>query len=74
MIMVDEEVGKKTEEKFGYINQSGVVEYVSVIKEFEDIVSLRDEFNSELADIYVEDIPKMIKALQAAYNFAMEAK
>jgi hypothetical protein len=74
MIMVDEEVDNKTEEKFGYTNQSGVVEYVLVIKDFEDIVSLRDEFNSELADIYIEDIPKMIKALQAAYNFAKEDK
>ena len=72
MIMVDEKVGNKTEEKFGYTNQTGNTEYIEV-RASESSVKIV-EADGDCVYIYNEDIPKLIKALQAAYNFAKEDK
>ena len=73
MIMVDNtEASKKTEEKFGYIDQTGGIDYVEV-RASENSVRIV-EADGDCVYIYNEDIPKMIKALQAAYNFAKEDK
>jgi len=62
MIMVDADL----ESKFGYTNADNEIEYVEVFPEF--YASLYT--NGERLDVYIEDIPKLIKALQAAYTHA----
>lgn len=75
MIFVDKECGVvRTEEKFAYTNKTGNVEYVKAVKD-EGSVDLFDFDDDRLNQIYYEDIPKLILALQAAYDFKFkEAK
>ena len=64
MIMVDEVVNNGT---FGYTNKDGKVEFVKVFcgERITDFY-----VDDEDVSIYTEDIPKLIKALQAAKNYA----
>jgi len=75
MIMVDNTEVTDNVQQFGYKNKYGIVEYIGVdLLGHEDTVEIADEQGDYIQHIYIEDIPKMIKALQAAYNFAMEDK
>lgn len=68
-IRIDEE-GLGKVKGFSYMNKKGYLEFVS-IRPDRKVVDLRQERESDvyaLDCIYVEDIPKLIKALQAAYN------
>ena len=64
MIMVDEVAN---DGKFGYTNGTGEIEFVKVSCN-EDIVDLH--VDGEIVSIYTGDIPKLIKALQAAQKYA----
>ena len=64
MIMVDEVVN---DGKFGYTNADGEIEFVKLHRGA-DLVDLYVYSGS--VSIYTEDIPKLIKALQAAQKYA----
>lgn len=64
--------GEQELEGFSYINKHGDEEAVSFE---EDTVYLMYVANSDaLSVIYLEDIPKLIKALQAAYDYKRSEK
>jgi len=72
MIFVDKDGGEaRTVEQFAYTNKTGTVEYVEASKE-ELAVDLLDFDRDKVSNIYYEDIPKLILALQAAYDFKMK--
>ena len=65
-IVDDEEVAGK----FGYTNANGNIEYVEIYDlecKWLDFVSCS---GLPMSMVYTEDIPKLIKALQAAYDYA----
>jgi len=64
MIMVDEEYNE-FDNKFGYTNKEGVVEYVQLESDYGSIIDFHNN-----PEIYIEDIPKLIKALEAAKTYA----
>lgn len=66
MIMVDN--GDNLDGKFGYKSLYGEIEYVEVLDK--EGVKICDTNGSAMSVIYTEDIPKMIKALQAAYEYS----
>lgn len=66
MIMVDEDI--MFDGKFGYKSLYGEIEYVEVLDK--EGVKICDTNGSAMSVIYTEDIPKMIKALQAAYDYS----
>ena len=51
---------------FKYVNKTGNTEVVSLKPRW---VSLSTEWDDVVSDIYIEDIPKLIEALQAAYDY-----
>ena len=65
MIRVDEVVSGGN---FGYKNKDGELEYVKVFCESARIVDFY--IDGVIVSIYTEDIPKLIKALQAAEEYA----
>jgi hypothetical protein len=65
MIMVDEDV--MFDGKFGYENSSGEVEYVEI---YSDLVLFYAFDGVGICGVNIKDIPKMIKALQAAYDYS----
>lgn len=52
-------------EGFSYANVHGNIE--SVVFEY-DMVTLQDS-DSAMSTVYIKDIPKLIKALQSAYDY-----
>ena len=71
MIMVD---SGKQDCEWGYTNLDGIVESVLLnpagIREQVQIkTGIRDE-----TPIYVDDIPKLVKALQSAYTYSQQEK
>ena len=58
--MVDEGMIEK-DPSWGFTNQDGDTEYVSFYSD--EVAHVTD------VDVYIKDIPKLILALQAAYNF-----
>lgn len=69
-ISVDDTGDGEVVQGFQYTNKRGVVERVHINDEGSYIrsVSMRDEADEEVSILYIEDIPKLIKALQMAYN------
>ena len=61
-------VDDNDDEKFWYMNAEGEIEYVTVIAN-EWIVFYGGDMKPT-PSILIEDIPKMIKALQAAYDYS----
>ena len=62
---------------YGYLNQDGTTEYITLPTEdgiVEVIVGRADIGLGGESIIYYEDIPKLIKALEAVYNHAKENK
>ena len=51
---------------FSYLNRDGDEEFVSLPNGPYNIVTI---YTDENVDIYKEDIPKLIKALEAVYNY-----
>lgn len=51
---------------FKYINKKGCTEVVQLGSYW---VTLSTEWGDAVSDIYTEDIPKLIEALQAAYDY-----
>jgi hypothetical protein len=69
MIFVDTIGGEARDvEQFAYTNQTGLIEYAEASKQ-ESTVILFDVDKERVSEIYYEDIPKLILALQAAYDF-----
>lgn len=64
MIMIDD----FEDRKFGYRNKDGYIEYVEIINNDTHAMLVNDVGHNCALD--VEDIPKMIKALQAAYDYS----
>lgn len=62
---VDDEVGGKLE-GFSYLSSAGREEFVELCSWDDTIVSLYADGSK--IELYVDDIPNMIKALQAAYD------
>lgn len=61
--MVDE--GPASIDQWGYMNQDNELEKVSA----EGNVIMIDDSNGDQVNIYLEDIPMLIKALQEAYEY-----
>lgn len=57
-----------TYEGFYYCNKFGHKEYVK-LHSIENIVEITLELEDDGTQIYKEDIPKLIRALQAAYDY-----
>lgn len=53
-------------EGFEYSNKFGAIERVKFLH---DTVVFEDDEGDELRAFYLDDIPKLIKALQAAYDY-----
>ena len=62
---VDEDTESIELEGFSYKNNDGVLEFV-LMDSFS--VSFRDAHGYAVSGVHYEDIPNMIKALQAAYD------
>lgn len=62
---VDENVSEELE-GFSYLNRDGDKEVVKLI--CKTVVTFIPAWDIEGSTVYTDDIPKLIKALQAAYN------
>lgn len=51
---------------FKYVNKTGNTEVVQIGSR---CVTLASEWGDVISEIYIEDIPKLIEALQAAYDY-----
>jgi hypothetical protein len=71
MIFVDTTEGKAITEEFAYTNNLGSVELVCADKNSSSVslYGADEHLRDSLSDIFYEDIPKLILALQAAYDF-----
>ena len=65
-----DEADKEPIEGFSYFNLDGDEEQVALCGNCVNIVDSMFDF----ASVYVEDIPKLIKALQAAYDHIQKGK
>ena len=66
MIMIDE--GTTAHDlKWGFKNQNKELEYVEICG---GVVQIYTADTEKPADIYVQDIPSLIKALTAAYDYS----
>jgi hypothetical protein len=72
-IMVDKETVVEDTTEFAFKNQDGDIEFVLVDKWEPEIVSIKLEC-SDVACVYLKDVPLLIKALQAAYNFKQQGE
>lgn len=64
--MVDEGMIDK-DPSWGYTNQDGEKEYVSIYETHDShVISISD------SDVYIKDVHKLVLALQAAYDFIKE--
>lgn len=70
MIFVDNPVSVQG---FAYTNIKGKMEYVNADTLYEHF-ELLDENNEDISRLYYEDIPKLILALQAAYDFKFKGE
>jgi hypothetical protein len=70
-IMVDEEGRDDSVMQWGFTNEYGNVEFVSLNWE---TISVCDDEGGKVSDFFIQDIPKLIKALQAAYNFKQQGE
>lgn len=69
MIFVDNtEERSKTHERFAYKNKSDGVELVNANINY-PAIEIQNIAGERISCIYYEDIPKLILALQAAYDF-----
>lgn len=73
MIFVDNLNKSGVEESFAYTSTHDVVEYVYADTNA-SLVELKDEDGAPLSKIFYEDIPKLILALQAAYDFKFKGE
>ena len=71
---VDFEESDEVIEGFSYMNMDGDEERVAFDSCGIDIVDLQYYTKVPLSAVYVDDIPKLIKALQAAYKHLKENK
>jgi hypothetical protein len=73
-IMVDE-IDQKSPDKmeFAFRNLDGDVEFVYVKKDMAHIASIKFAGAHEV-EVYFQDIPMLIKALQAVYNFKQQGE
>jgi hypothetical protein len=68
-VYVDGSGRYSSDKEFAYTNESGDCEWVSLFGgEFGIIQINTDDGIDESAAIYIQDIPKLIKALEAAYK------
>lgn len=70
MYMVDADEQKPS--SFGYINQDGDVEYVTISKGGN--VDIIDPAGDVVMSIYPQDVPKMIKALKLIRKYHFDEK
>ena len=70
---IDAKEGDTAIEGFSYMNSDDQEERVSIVGE-DNIVNLEYTYEQPMSSVYVDDIPKLIKALQAAYNHFKEHK
>lgn len=61
------------EQLFAYTNVQGNTECVHVSKALSAITFMNDD-RDEISEIYCKDIPKLILALQAAYDFKFDGE
>ena len=54
---------------FRFINSDNLPEEVFVEDEYPTLVTMQIDGVEEEVSIYLQDVPKMIEALQAAYNY-----
>lgn len=71
--MVDEEIVVDDTTEFAFKNKGGAIEFVYVEKFEPDIVSIQLDCEA-VACVYLKDVPLLIKALQAAYNFKQQGE
>lgn len=70
-VSVDGNPDESIIEGYEYTNKKGNVERVGLSDVVVDLMCAED---CAMSSIYYEDIPKLIKALQAAYTFHMSGK
>jgi hypothetical protein len=75
MIFVDKDETEDVPEdqRFAYTNCQGDVECVLVSKALSAITFMDDD-RDEISEIHCKDIPKLILALQAAYDFKFKGE
>ncbi|MGZ8888085.1 MAG: hypothetical protein ACXW1D_00850 [Halobacteriota archaeon] len=56
-------------EGFSYKNLHGHLEYVKLLGDYNDLVEISLDLDGPGTEIYKKDIPKLIRALQAAYDY-----
>lgn len=66
-IKIDEE--QEQLDGFSYSNAHGGIEVVKMEKAW---VVFEDDYAAQVSEIYYADIPKLIKALQMAYDYKMK--
>lgn len=71
-VRVDDPETESAIEGFSYLSKSGYEE--SVRLSAASYVSIYESNDAQHVDIYNEDIPKLIKALQAAYDHIQKGK
>ena len=59
-------------EGFSYLTKTGLEEKVKLTSDY--YVTIWESAERRTIDIYTEDIPKLIKALQAAYDHIQKGK
>ena len=71
---VDVEESGEVLEGFSYLNMNDEEERVFFDSNDNDIVDLQYYNKMPMSSVYVDDIPKLIKALQAAHKYIKENK
>ena len=71
---VDVEKGGEVIEGFSYVNSDGDEERVAFLSNVDNVVDLQYYNRTPMSSVYVDDIPKLIKALQAAHKYIKENK
>lgn len=66
-VRVDDDSIKEEINGYAYANKNGDIETVSIEGHYKDIITLKDSEGDEIC-VYKDDIQKLIKALEAAYN------
>ena len=72
---VDVEKDDEVIEGFSYVNMDGDEERVAFLSNVDNVVDLQYYNRTPMSSVvYVDDIPKLIKALQAAHKYIKENK
>lgn len=59
--------GDEKLEGFSYLNKEGEEEFVSLPYGIDGVINI--SIDKEIVCVYKEDLPKLIKALEAVYNY-----